>query len=390
MTARFAEPDYQLVWPRALFVAESAELLNRRDMSDWNDRCELLLEDAFVHGYAGGPVVDFREVTEPGYGFGSSGPRQGQIFTRKQLFLRELMVNAESLHEDPPPREPYWRERARGRRGPVSLSMNALARQYVDLVRELEVAGYFERRFGKDCVDDQYDPSPAYLIEDAFGGETTWPIDPEMLATDRENLFQMIEVLHDFVARPRQRRHHSFGECGWHHSEFDLASGRTVYRWRVNSLLRRSDIRYRLADEGADVGRLVDVTDDERSELVRSLLARETSEQDDQVRHAISLFRGRGAGRHQRRSAVAALALVIEERRHGILREVLAKSDRGALFDIANNFHIRHQDAKQKRDYDDFYLDWVFWLYLSTVELMNRIIDDQRANSTQEDRTADS
>ncbi|KPM51131.1 hypothetical protein ACG83_37605 [Frankia sp. R43] len=384
MIARFVEPDYQLVWPRALFVAESAGLLNKREMSDWNDRCELLLEDAFVRGYAGGPAVEFREVTEPGFGFGSSDPRNGQIFTRKQLFLRELMVNADGLHEDPPLREPYWRERARGLHGPARLSFTAVARQYVDLVRELEVAGYFERRFGKDCVDDQYDPDPAYLIENAFGGEVTWPIDPEMLAADRENLFQMIEVLHDFVARPKRRSLHQYGECGWHHSEFDLTSGRTVYRWRVNSLLRRGDIRYHLANEGADVGRLVDVTDDGRSDLVRSLLAREANEQDDQVRHAISLFRGRGAGRHEKRSAVATLALVIEERRHGILREVLARTDRGALFDIANNFHIRHQDAKQKRDYDDFYLDWIFWLYLSTVELMNRVIDDQRAGPTQE------
>jgi len=71
--------------------------------------------------------------------------------------------------------------------------------------------------------------------------------------------------------------------------------------------------------------------------------------------------------------------LVIEERRHGVLIEALAKSDRGALFDIANNFHIRDHDARQKRDYDDFYLDWIFWLYLSAVELMNRIVDGQAA-----------
>lgn len=40
-------------------------------------------------------------------------------------------------------------------------------------------------------------------------------------------------------------------------------------------------------------------------------------------------------------------------------------------------FHIRHQDVKQKRDYDEFYLDWIFWLYLSTIELTNRVIDEQ-------------
>ena len=56
MSARLAEPDYQLVWPRALFTAEAAKLLNRRELTDWNDRCELLLDDAFVRGYEGGPL----------------------------------------------------------------------------------------------------------------------------------------------------------------------------------------------------------------------------------------------------------------------------------------------------------------------------------------------
>jgi hypothetical protein len=39
-------------------------------------------------------------------------------------------------------------------------------------------------------------------------------------------------------------------------------------------------------------------------------------------------------------------------------------------------FHVRHQDANQKRDYDDFYLDWIFWPYLATIELTNRVIDE--------------
>jgi hypothetical protein len=30
-----------------------------------------------------------------------------------------------------------------------------------------------------------------------------------------------------------------------------------------------------------------------------------------------------------------------------------------------------------RNDYDNFYLDWIFWLYLASIELTNRIIDDQ-------------
>ncbi len=72
-----------------------------------------------------------------------------------------------------------------------------------------------------------------------------------------------------------------------------------------------------------------------------------------------------------------ALALVLEERRNNILKDALPNKDRNELFRIANEFNIRHQDGKQKSDYDDFYLDWVFWLFLATIELTNRIAEDQ-------------
>jgi len=34
VVARFAEPDYQLVWPRVLFVEEASRLLNERELTD--------------------------------------------------------------------------------------------------------------------------------------------------------------------------------------------------------------------------------------------------------------------------------------------------------------------------------------------------------------------
>ncbi|MGH3826586.1 MAG: hypothetical protein ACRDQX_05340 [Pseudonocardiaceae bacterium] len=56
MSDRLAEPDYQLMMPRSLFTAQAAKLLNQRELKDWNDRCELLFDHAFVRGYAGGPL----------------------------------------------------------------------------------------------------------------------------------------------------------------------------------------------------------------------------------------------------------------------------------------------------------------------------------------------
>jgi len=56
--------------------------------------------------------------------------------------------------------------------------------------------------------------------------------------------------------------------------------------------------------------------------------------------------RYRNASEHDKRSACIALAGVLEERR-ALLNQDMMKKDEGALFDIANNFAIRHQKAQQ-------------------------------------------
>jgi hypothetical protein len=361
--------------PRALFTAEAAKLLNQRELKDWDDRCELLLAHAFVRGYESGPLSEFCEIAVSGSGgdlddpWGTSAPRSS--LTAKQQFLRDLMGKVDQLREDSPHRRPYWRERKAG------LDNAAMVRKFIALVDELDDTGYFEKRFGKDCVDDPRGNVPEKLIEQELGVESLWPLEQRRLVADMDLFFDVVELLHDLVSRPLTRWPHNYCECGWHHANFETEPGRVVYRWRVNKILARSDLRLRLAEEGEDIGRLVTVTDDARAELVQAVVARDDGEPADQVRHALALFRQRGADRNQKRSAVAALNLVLEERRYNVLTDALAKSDRGALFDIANNFHVRHQDAKQKRDYDEFYLDWIFWLYLATIELTNRVIDEQ-------------
>jgi hypothetical protein len=261
------------------------------------------------------------------------------------------------------------------------LDLAATVRAFVDLIGELDEAGYFEKRFGKDCVDDPRGDEATQLINRELGIEGLWPLDPGRLSGDGDLFFDVVEFLHDIASRPTTRSLHSYADCGWHHRGFEIEPGRAVYRWRVNKILERTDLGLLLAEEGDDVGRLVAAIDDGRADLVTAALARDDGEATDQVRHAIELFRARGADRNQKRSAVAVLALVLEERRRDVLPAALTRRDSGAIFDIANNFHIRHQDGAQKRDYDDFYLDWIFWLYLSTVELTNRVIDVQRTQA---------
>ncbi|ALU73645.1 hypothetical protein H351_32360 (plasmid) [Rhodococcus erythropolis R138] len=379
MSARLSEPDYQLVWPRSLFVAEASRLLNIRTESDWDDRCVLLLSDAFVSDHVDGPVAAFGRIPVE-----SADPWniQPATMTPRQKFLKDLMAQADCLHEDPPPKRPYWRDRQSSspRAGDARWPIDVVVREFVALVYELDMARYLDRRFDVDCEDQPRGNQAEVVIERELGTTDVWPLVPAILSSDPDLFYTVVEFLHDCVARPRKPIfYHTWNDCGWHREEFDIETGRTVYRWRVNKIFERSDSGLRMAEDGEDVGRLVTVTDGARTELVDAVVNRADKEPTtDQVRHALALFRGRGADRNLKRSAVATLALVLEERRHGVLADAMTKTDRGALFEIANGFHVRHQRADQKRDYDEFYLDWIFWVYLASIELTNRVIDEQR------------
>jgi hypothetical protein len=140
-----------------------------------------------------------------------------------------------------------------------------------------------------------------------------WPLQPG--TWDESTFYGLVEVLHDSVARPRERRWHDYGGCGWHYSVFALEPARRLYRWRVNRLLAAAGIDLRLAESGEDIGRLVHVADPGRTELVDRVLATADPNTRGTVEHAIALFRGRKATDHDKRSAIVALARILEERR---------------------------------------------------------------------------
>lgn len=295
----------------------------------------------------------------------------------RQNFLLNLVRGADLLKEDASHRRPYWSQRNSGAKV-LPARQRATAQDFVALIDELDGKGYFEKRFGKDCVDDPRGNVPSRAFERAIGLADAWPLTATTLSNELDMFCDVVEVLHDLAARPTNRTYHSYSQCGWHHSDFSIESGREIYRWRVNALLRQSNLDLILADGGEDVGRLVTVTTDARSELVEALVSNDSTDPGDQVRHAVALFRARGADRHQKRSAVVVLARVLESRRDLLRNELLSK-DEDALFLIANKFDIRHQNQAQRSDYDDAFMDWVFWWYLATIELVERLSCRDRA-----------
>lgn len=346
--------DYALAWPRAAFVAEATALSRspRGYLSGDVTPVELLLEEAFV------------------------GSTPLHVKSRKAATMRELLRRADELREEGAA-PAYYMQRL-GPAAPVDQGpdWSGAKRRIAALVIDFEERGYFDHAWGRDCVDAPRDyDRPADLIEDRLGIRAD-PLDAAEWLTHSDALFlSIVEVLHDLIARPRVVESvHLYAGCGRHFGQYITATGQAIYRHRVDEVLARTRLGLRFAASGEDVGRLVRSTDDPREELLGKLAVAPKEGTVDEVSHAIATFRNRGATRTHKRSAVTMLARVLEDQR-ALVKEHLLSKDEGALFQIANQFDIRHKNADQRSDYDDAYLDWLFWWYLATVDLMTHLSD---------------
>ncbi|GGN65968.1 hypothetical protein GCM10011610_00400 [Nocardia rhizosphaerihabitans] len=387
-------PDYLLRWPRDLFVLEAKAILAAahaaHGKSDWNSEVSLLLSEAFA---ADTPRNDFEGITEgtiwgsapssdPWEDLGTqSRSRQTDL---KREFLEDLIAAAPKLTEQHTPR-PYYSQRKTAAANPtpaVERDLDSAQRDWRSAVEDLQQRGYLGMVAPDPCVDDNYpgafpDAILDALIEERIGKKNLWSPRPE--AWDEETFFDLVEIFHDLVSRPRRRHFHSFNGCGWHYSAFTPRPAQALYGWSVNRLLARNGIGLRLATDGEDLGRLVHEVDEARADLVEAALATTDPDRRAVTAHAIALFRSRSAGVEDKRSACVALASLLEERRD-LLKQELFSTDEGALFLIANKFAIRHRRADQHADYDSAYLDWIFWWFLSTVALIDKLLTSQASD----------
>lgn len=362
--------DYELLWPHQIFAAEAAAVAALAHVI--SDEGCLLLEEAFAGRE---PRDDFAGIFGMGFTL-SPNPRDAA----QKLFLRDIVLNAEKLAAHSR-KSTYWLHK----NAPAVIPENqprAFKNGWFILAEEFFAKGYFSKVAGYECPDgdsaDDVESALSRAMTRRLQIPNLWP--PRgILANynDEDVLYSAVEVLHDLIARPRVHSAcHGHEGCAGHFRDPSVAAGRALYRWRVNELLEQSGSPYRLADEGEDKGRMVAHFDDPRAELLAAAPDSQDPATSSGVGHAIALFRKRGATREDKRSACVALARELEVRRSLVERKLL-KGDAQQLFHLANKFDLRHRDGKQYEEYGDEFLDWIFWNYLATVELTNRLIAHQ-------------
>lgn len=275
---------------------------------------------------------------------------------------------------------PYYSQRAG--RGPATaaLDLTDLKRLLKSQYEQFEQEGYFQEYLGFNCVDSGFNPG---LLGTDLQAEillslrkpNLWPIHSTIDSWSEDDVFDMLEFLFDHISKPTERHFHGYSACGWHCSKFDRASGQLEFREKLNRVLRAYDSGFELSERGEVVA--VPPTGFE------PLMDAELPHNDDtnitsRVNAAIAKFRRHRSSIEDRRDAVRDLADVLEFLRPE-LKQVLLSKDEQDLFNIANNFGIRHHRSNQKASYDKaIWLSWVFYYYLATIHAAVRLIEKSK------------
>ena len=256
------------------------------------------------------------------------------------------------------------------------LDLAVLKRLFLAVFRDFEGRGYFQETFGYDCIDAGPVPGTAGPDVEAFCLRrlrklNLWPVDKQLESYSEEDLLDIVELLHDCISKPVEGHYHDYSDCGWHYRTFDSEARRAEFREQVNDLLGDYGDGYELSPQREVIG----IGEVGLESLLRAEFPQphiDSKNVESKVEAAIRKFRRHHSSPDDRREAVRALADVLEFLRPRV-QHVITSKDEDDLFNLANNFGIRHHNDKQKTAYEDrIWLSWMFYFYLSTIHAVIR------------------
>jgi hypothetical protein len=196
-----------------------------------------------------------------------------------------------------------------------------------------------------------------------------------------DHIFDVLEFLYDHVSKPGDWGYVT-DETGYNYHDYisyDDFEGQKDFSEEANRFLCDYKTGFELTSHGII---LALGTDGLQQIIDAEIEPYDEINVDRKVRDAIHKWRNRNLDIKERRHAIRELADVFEWlKKTTKLDKILNRKDESALFDIANNFAIRHHDPKQKRDYDEsIWYSWIFHFYLATYHAVIRLLKREESN----------
>jgi len=234
---------------------------------------------------------------------------------------------------------------------------------------------YFQGAFGYYCVNEGYVPGiRGITLEDhikrTFLGRKIFPIEKNYENFSVGTCFNLIEYFYDNVGVPTRYTYHNWNNCGVHVFSADFEKGKKEFREKINPYLNRCGKGFELMPNGEVYLK----TPDTLKPIVTNPPSSDDEENiDTKVRRASSKFLHHSSSIDDKNESIRILVDVLEFLRSDI-KEYMFSSDENRLFEIANQFGIRHHNTEQKTDFDkNIWLEWIFYSYLNSINTIVKI-----------------
>lgn len=264
----------------------------------------------------------------------------------------------------------------------TEIGLDILLRFFKNIYLDFRGKGYFQEAFGYDCVDAGEVPGKLGADIEAqmlrkLRKPNLWPIDQKSEQYSEDDVFDVIEFLYDHISKPLDGYHHTYSGCGWHYQTFNKEDGRREFRTEINDLLKD----YKEGFELSESGEILALSDKGLENLlIADIPSCDPENIENRLNNAILKFRRYRSSVDDRRDAIRDLADILEFLRPK-LNSVITKGDESDLFNIANNFGIRHHNDSQKTDYEkSIWYSWIFYYYLATIHAVLRLIEQKEKN----------
>lgn len=256
------------------------------------------------------------------------------------------------------------------------ITLKMLKKLFMVSYDKLDEDGYFQKYFGYYCVDQgdvkgELGIDINSMIFLGIKKNGLWPLRTKFEDYTEDDLFDMIEFMHDHCSKPISGYYHQYSNCGHHYDIFNDNEGQKHYRDTINYILRD----FKEGFEISEAGEILELAYNNIAPLFQADIPSSDSENiTKKIDLAVLKFRRHKSTLDDRRDALRELADVLEYLRPDI-KKVLASKDESDLFNIANNFGIRHHNVDQKVDYDKaIWYSWIFYYYLATIHAALRLI----------------
>jgi hypothetical protein len=248
------------------------------------------------------------------------------------------------------------------------------------MMENFAIHDYFKEhlKIKGNSIDPDY---PNYINKKSYShiGISIYPFSQWQDEIQKANLvFDTIEFLYNFISKPGE-----FGyipnHTGWNNEDYlsyDKILGREEFRGEINILLNAFNQGYELQLDG----QILFVGDETVNFIRTEFPSYNEINIDNEIHLSIKWWKNRNQTLEDKKMAILKLAGVLEYlKKDSTLTNVMDKKDTNDLFNIANNFGLRHHNLDQQTNYDkDIWYDWIFQYYLNTCISVLKLIQKNK------------